>query len=178
MSEPYLGEIRMFGGNFAPVGNALCQGQSMNVSQNSALFSLLGTYYGGNGTTTFNLPDLRGRLPISMGQGPGLSNYTIGQNGGAENITLNVSQMPMHSHMMSANSAGATLPTPNGNMPSSMVSPINGFWVAATNVTGQPIPLNTNALTQAGGSQPHENRMPILAITCIIALTGIFPSRN
>jgi microcystin-dependent protein len=178
MSQPYLGEIRMFAGNFAPRGNALCQGQILNIAQNTALFSLLGTFYGGNGQTTFGLPDLRGRLPLCMGQGNGLSNYNIGQQGGTESVTLANNQMPLHNHMMLANSANASLPTPAGNMPSSLMAPIAGFWVAPANITGSPIPLNPNALNQAGGSQPHENRMPILAINYIVALQGIFPSRS
>lgn len=178
MSEPFLGEIRMFAGNFAPRTNAYCAGQLLNIAQNTALFSLLGTFYGGNGQSTFGLPDFRGRIAVSMGQGPGLSNYDIGQQGGSESVTLNTTQMPMHNHIMTANSAGATLPTPNGNMPSSLVAPFLGFWVAPANATGTPLQLNQNALANAGGSQAHENRMPILAISVIIALQGVFPSRN
>jgi len=178
MTSKYLGEIRMFAGNFAPSQNALCSGQILNIAQNSALFSLLGTYYGGNGTTTFGLPDLRGRIPVCMGTGAGLSPYNIGQVGGSEMVTLQSNQMPMHNHMMLANSANASLPTPGGNMAASQVSPITGFWVAPANATGNPIPMNSGVLSQAGGSQPHENRMPILTISFIIALSGIFPSRN
>ncbi len=178
MTTPYLGEIRMFGGNFAPSQNALCQGQLMNITQNTALFALLGTYYGGNGVQTFGLPDFRGRLPINQGQGNGLSNYVIGQSGGSENVTLLTTQMPTHNHAMTANSAGATINTTGGNVPASMVSPFTGFWVAPANISGAPIGLNPAALTQSGGNQPHENRMPILAITFIIALNGIFPSRG
>ena len=178
MTSKYLGEIRMFAGNFAPSQNALCSGQSMNIAQNAALFSLLGTYYGGNGTTTFALPDLRGRVPLCMGTGLGLSPYNIGQAAGSETVTLQSNQMPMHNHMMSANSANASLPTPSGNMAASLASPFTGFWVAPANATGNPIAMNPNALSQAGGSQPHENRMPILTISFIIALSGIFPSRN
>ena len=178
MSQPYLGEIRMFGGNFAPKNNAFCAGQLISIQQNSALFSLLGTYYGGNGTTTFALPDLRGRVPVCMGQGTGLSNYTIGQAAGTESITLNVNQMPMHNHMVVANTAPATLPTPGGNMPSSLAAPLHGFWVAPDKATGTPVQMDPNSLGMTGNSLAHENRMPILAITMIIALSGIFPSRN
>jgi microcystin-dependent protein len=178
MTSPYIGEIRMFGGNFAPSQNALCQGQLVGISQNQALFALLGTYYGGNGVQTFGLPDFRGRIPINQGQGNGLSNYAIGQTGGSEYATLLPTQMPSHSHTMGASSAGATINTPAGNVPSSLVSPFTGFWVAPGNITGSPIGMNAAALTQTGGSQPHENRMPILAITFIIALSGIFPSRG
>jgi microcystin-dependent protein len=178
MSEPYLGEIRMFGGNFAPKNNAYCAGQLMSIAQNSALFSLLGTYYGGDGVNTFGLPDLRGRVPLCMGQGPGLSNYTIGQKSGTESVTLSVSQLPMHNHMVVANKTSATLPTPSGNMLASLVAPISGFWVAPNKAAGTPIQMDPNSLGMTGNSLAHENRMPILAITMIIALTGIFPSRN
>ncbi len=178
MSTPYLGEIRMFGGNFAPSQNALCQGQLLSIQQNTALFALLGTYYGGNGVQNFGLPDFRGRLAINQGQGNGLSNYVIGQIGGTESVTINVNQLPAHNHIMSANSANASQPKPGGNLPSSLISPAKGFWVAAGNVTGSPLPMNPSALSMAGGSQPHENRMPILAITFIIALNGVFPSRG
>ncbi len=176
MATPYLGEIRMFGGNFAPSQNALCQGQLMSIQQNTALFALLGTYYGGNGVQNFGLPDFRGRLPINQGQGNGLSNYTIGQIGGSENVTVLVTQMPTHNHAMLATSAGASQPSPKNNIPASMVNPITGFWVSQT--TGSPAQMNPGSLGPAGGTQPHENRMPILAITFIIALNGIFPSRS
>jgi microcystin-dependent protein len=178
MTSKYLGEIRMFAGNFAPSQNAMCAGQVLNIAQNTALFSLLGTYYGGNGTTTFGLPDLRGRVPLCMGTGLGLSPYAIGQAGGSESVTLQTNQMPSHNHMMLANSANASLPTPGGNMACSQIAPAKGFWVASGANTGNPIGMNPNALTPAGGSQAHENRMPILTITFIIALSGIFPSRN
>jgi microcystin-dependent protein len=178
MATPYLGEIRMFGGNFAPTQNALCQGQLISIQQNTALFALIGTFYGGNGIQTFGLPDFRGRLPINQGQGNGLSNYTIGQTGGTETVMLNVTQMPGHNHPMLANSANATLNTPSNNMAASMVAPFTGFWVAPGNTTGNPVAMNAGALRQTGNSQPHENRMPILVITFIIALNGIFPSRG
>lgn len=179
MTSPYLGEIRMFGGNFAPSQNALCQGQLMSIAQNTALFALLGTNYGGNGTTTFALPDFRGRLPINQGQGNGLSNYVIGESGGSENVTLNVNQMPAHNHTVQGNSGNAAKPTPGGNMPSALTgTTAKEFWVPPNQAIGSPIPMNQSALTMAGGTQPHENRMPILAITFIIALSGIFPSRG
>jgi len=177
MTSPYLGEIRMFGGSFAPQYNAMCQGQVLSIGQNTALFSLLGTYYGGNGSTTFALPDFRGRIGINQGQGPGLSNYVIGETGGFENVTLNINQMPSHIHTMQANSASATVSTPSSNVPASLASPFSGFWVAPANITGSPLSMNTAALTPAGGTQPHENRMPILAINFIIALNGVYPSR-
>jgi microcystin-dependent protein len=178
MTEPFLGEIRLFAGNFAPRGNATCSGQIMSIAQNTALFSLLGTYYGGNGTTTFALPDLRGRMPVCMGQGAGLSNYNIGQQVGTESVTLNANQMPMHTHTPRATSQPATSPTPGGMIPSMMPAPWTSYWVQDANKTGNPIAMAANAVAPVGGSQAHENRMPILAISIIVALQGIFPSRN
>lgn len=178
MSEPYLGEIRLFAGNFAPRYNALCNGQTMSIAQNSALFSLLGTYYGGNGTTTFNLPNLQGRLPVGQGQGPGLSNYTIGETIGTESVTLTTGQMPAHTHLLLPQAGNATQNLPGGQYPSGLQAPFQGFYVKDANKTGNPIPLNANALQNTGGSQPHENRMPSMAISIIIALQGVFPSRN
>lgn len=179
MTSPYLGEIRMFAGNFAPRSNAYCAGQTLAIAQNSALFSLLGTYYGGNGTSTFNLPDLRGRMPLGMGQGPGLSNYTIGEQTGTESVTLSVAQLPMHNHLPTAtNVATGTVPSPAGRIPAALTTPFTKFWVQDANKTGSPLPLSPTALHTQGGSQPHENRMPIIAISIIIALQGIFPSRN
>ena len=178
MTQPYLGEIRMFAGNFAPRANAYCSGQLLNITQNSALFSLLGTYYGGNGTTTFGLPDLRGRLPVGMGQGPGLSNYVIGEQNGVEAITLNTNEMPKHNHMVMVNDNAANLTSPSGNMPAALQPPLGALWVAPDKATGTPTPMNANSLALVGGNQAHENRMPALAISFIIALQGIFPSRN
>ena len=179
MTQPFLGEIRLFAGNFAPRGNAYCSGQLLNVAQNSALFSLLGTFYGGNGQTTFALPDLRGRLPICMGQGPGLSNYNIGQQVGSEAVTVGTTQMPGHNHIPAASNQPATIPTPGGNVPSALESPPwTSFWVNDGDKTGSPIPLATNALAMQGGGQAHTNIMPLLTISIIIALQGVFPSRN
>jgi len=178
MSDPYLGEIRLFAGNFAPSHNALCNGQTMSIAQNSALFSLLGTYYGGNGTTTFCLPDLQGRLPLGQGQGPGLSNYTIGEKIGQESVTLITNQMPMHTHLLVPSAANATQNMPNGQFPAALQAPFNGFYIKDANKSGNPIQMSASALQTAGGNQPHENRMPSLAISVIIALQGVFPSRN
>jgi microcystin-dependent protein len=176
MSEPYLGEIRLFAGNFAPKYNAQCNGQIMSIAQNTALFSLLGTYYGGNGTTTFGLPDFRGRLPVGMGQGPGLSNYTIGEQTGTETVNLTLQQIPLHTHYALAGTTSANNASPTGLVPA--VSPITGYYVADANRTGNPIAFASNAVQMAGGSQPHTNLMPSLALTFIIALQGVFPSRN
>jgi microcystin-dependent protein len=178
MSTPYLGEIRLFAGNFAPRGYALCQAQQLQISQNTALFSLLGTFYGGNGVQTFALPDLRGRLPVSFGQGPGLSMYTIGEQTGTETVTLNSSQMPMHTHPPTASTTPASQPTPGGNIFAALPSPWTRFWVADAKKTGNPSQLNQAIVGSQGGNQPHENLMPSLAISFIIALQGIFPSRN
>ncbi|MEJ0026242.1 MAG: tail fiber protein [Rhizomicrobium sp.] len=177
MSEPYLGEIRMFAGNFAPRNNAYCSGQILGIQQNTALFSLLGTYYGGNGQTTFALPDLRGRIPVSMGQGPGLSNYTIGEQTGTESVTITTNTTPMHTHMMIVSGSNANAATPVGNQPAAVQAPYTGLWVSPANGTGND-PMNANSLLPIGGNQPHENRMPALAISFIIALQGVFPSRN
>lgn len=178
MSEPFLGEIRLFAGNFAPRYNALCNGQTMSIAQNSALFSLLGTYYGGNGTTTFCLPNLQGRLPVGQGQGPGLSNYPIGTTLGQENVTLTSGQMPVHTHLLVPSGANATQLQPSGQFPATLQAPFNGFYVKDANKSGNPIQMAAGALQTSGGNQPHENRMPSLAVSVIIALQGVFPSRN
>jgi microcystin-dependent protein len=173
MSTPYIGEIRMFGGNFAPRGHAHCQGQLLSIAQNTALFALIGTIYGGDGQVTFALPDLRGRIPVCYGQGPGLSNYAIGQASGTESVTLLPTQLPAHTHTAACNSGAGNSTTP-----------ANNFWAANANtglpqyVAAQNTPMAATALATAGGNQPHNNLMPILAITFIIALEGIFPSRN
>lgn len=177
--EPYLGMIVAFGFNFAPRGWELCQGQLLPIQQNTALFSLLGTYYGGNGQTTYALPDLRGRTPIGQGQGAGLSSRTIGELGGAESVTLQTSQMPQHVHS-SASTANGNATTPVNNYLA--LSPKIGSGPNATqlktfvtpDVAGTPAP--TAGIS--GGSQPHFNMPPYLAINYSIALAGIFPSRN
>jgi microcystin-dependent protein len=176
MSNPFLGEIRMFGGNFAPKGWAMCNGQILSIAQNTALFSLLGTTYGGNGVSTFALPDLRGRVPLHLGQGPGLSNYTEGQQGGSENVTLLLAQMPAHNHTISGvNSGGNQAGPANG----SFAVESTGTSLNYANSSAPPIsPMNPAMLSQTGQSQPHNNQQPYLCINFIIALVGIFPSRN
>lgn len=178
MSEPYLGEIRLFAGNFAPVGNAYCAGQLLSIAQNSALFSLLGTVYGGNGQTNFALPDLQGRLPVCYGQGNGLTDYPLGTKTGSESVTLSVTQIPSHTHMPIASLAAAAAESPAGAIPAALQAPFKGFYVQDGNKTGNPVAMSPTAVQQTGGSQPHENRMPALAISIIIALQGVFPSRN
>ena len=171
--NPYLGEIRIFSGNFAPKGWAMCNGQLLSISSNTALFSLLGTFYGGNGTTTFALPDLRSRLPIHQGQGQGLSPYNVGQNGGFENITLNTQQLPRHNHNIN---------TSNG--PGNNIHPANTILASTTSdkpytsAASDGSTLNTAAVTYVGGNQPHNNLEPYLCMTFIIATQGIYPPRN
>ncbi|MFL6137941.1 MAG: phage tail protein [Frankiaceae bacterium] len=169
MTEPFIGEIRLFGFNFAPRGWATCSGQILSIAQNTALFSLLGTMYGGNGQTTFALPDLRGRVAISFGQGPGLSNYTQGEVSGSENVTLIPQQMPQHNHTVNATSADASANKPGGAFPSA-----GGAYNTAPDGTT----MAAQMIGMAGGSQPHENRQPYLVLNYCIALEGIFPSRN
>jgi microcystin-dependent protein len=181
MSTPFMGEIRMFAGNYAPKTWQFCNGQTLSIAQNSALFALLGTNYGGNGVSTFMLPDLRGRLPISMGQGPGLSNRVLGSPGGEESVTITSQTMPMHNHMLAVTTAGATLNTPNAtSLPAAEIAPATGNFYAVN--VGSPGPtmghLNANTLGASGGNLPHSNLMPALCLSFIIAMQGLFPSRN
>lgn len=176
MSEPFIGQIIMFGGNFAIRGYAMCNGQLLSIAQNTALFSILGTTYGGNGQTTFALPDLRSRVPIHFGQGPGLSSYSLGQVSGTESVTLTTGQMPAHNHpatVVANASAEATSDTlPNGN-----------FLAEGNNYRNTSnAQMNANAVQVtigiAGNSQPVSILQPYLALNYLIALEGIFPSRN
>lgn len=170
MATPFLGSISMFGGNFAPRGYAHCQGQLLSIAQNDALFTLLGTIYGGDGVTTFALPDLRGRSPIHFGQGPGLGSYAIGESVGQEMVTLTASQLPVHTHTLGASSA------PGSGGPAGGVwarSSATQNYAAAANVS-----MNAATVGSSGGSQPHQNMSPFLVINFIIALEGVFPSRN
>ncbi len=172
MSQAFLGTIRLVGFNFAPVGWGLCQGQTLSISQNSALFSLLGTYFGGNGQTTFNLPDLRGRVGVGQGQGPGLANYDQGQTGGVETVTLTAAQAPAHSHTLMA-ATNVTAPNPGPSL-------ALGTPAAAVKLygAGAPTALAPASIGSFGSGGPHENRQPYLGLNYIIALTGIFPSRS
>lgn len=171
MSEPFVGEIRMFAGNFAPRGWAFCDGQLLAVSQNDALFSLLGTIYGGDGRTTFGLPDMRGRIPLHQGTGPGLSPRRLGSKGGAEKVTLTTNQLASHTHDMNANTAAATTDAPQGKV---VAKP--GFNLYRE--IAQNSDFETNMIANTGGSQPHSNLMPTLCVNFIIALYGIYPSRH
>jgi microcystin-dependent protein len=180
--EPFIGEIKIFGFNFAPVDYMLCQGQVMNISQNTALFALIGTIYGGNGQTTFNLPDLRGRVAIGQGLGPGLPVYTIGQLAGTPTTTLLSSNMPIHNH--SAVGINVRIPVASSNEDSSATSNYIGNGVndtfgpvaSPTNSLAAPVVSGTTAV--AGGSQPFSIMNPYLTINYSIAVYGLFPSRN
>ena len=183
-SDPFIAEIIMFGGNFNPRGWALCDGQLLAISSNSALFSILGTTYGGDGRTTFALPDLRGRSAVHPGTGPGFSTIRLGQSGGAENTTLNVNQMPSHSHTASTtaalnglNAAGNSV-SPGGNSLASK-SRTNIYNAAAPNVAMAAGSVTaTTTVANSGGGQSFSIRDPFLGIHHIIALVGTFPSRN
>lgn len=172
MSEPFVGEIRMFAGNFAPRGWAFCDGQLLAVSQNDALFSLLGTIYGGDGRTTFGLPDLRGRIPIHAGTGPGLSPRRLGAKFGTEEETLTVNQLPSHTHPLQASSQNTLQASPQGNVLGQPTS------IDLYRVTAPDADLSTSSITGVGGSRSHSNLMPFLCVNFIIALFGIYPSRQ
>jgi microcystin-dependent protein len=166
MAQPYVGEIRMFAGNFAPAGWQFCDGSILSISENEVLFQLIGTTYGGDGQNTFAIPDLRGRAPLHKGGG-----FVLAETGGVENVTLTVSQIPSHTHAFLASSSADT------------TSPANNFLGTSSQVTmffSDPPNLNmkTNAISSIGGSQPHENMQPYLCISFIISLFGIFPSPN
>ncbi len=175
MSEPFIGEIIMFGGTFAPRGWAFCNGQLMSIAQNSALFSILGTTYGGDGQTTFALPDLRGRVPVHAGdsQGPGLSPVVLGEQAGSPTVTLTASQMPMHNHPVTANQ-NATTTDPSGAFPA---NDARGTPVSIYAATSDGTHMNPQMIGLAGNSQPVSIEQPYLGVNFIIALEGIYPSR-
>ena len=181
-TEPFIGEIKIFGFNFAPVSYALCQGQIMSIAQNTALFSLLGTTYGGNGQTTFALPDLRGRMPIGQGQGPGLPFYTMGEAAGTTNVTLLSNNMPIHNH--AATGINVRIPVTSASEDSSATNNYIGnavndtFGPAASPTASLGAPVVSGSTAPAGGSQPFSILNPYLAINYSIATQGIFPSRN
>ncbi len=171
MGTPYIGEIRMFAGNFAPVGWAFCQGQLLAISEYETLFNLIGTTYGGDGQSTFGLPNLASRVPVHMGQGSGLSSYVIGQSGGTEIVTLTTNQIPAHAHVPQASSGSGPQSSPSGNV-----------WASSTNLpyssNAPSSALAAPAIGLAGGSQPHDNMIPYLVVNFIISLFGIFPSQT
>lgn len=172
MSEPFTAEIRIFAGNFAPRGWAFCNGQLLPISQNTALFSLIGTTYGGDGRTTTALPNLKGRVPMHPGRGPGLTSRRLGQRGGAEMITLSEAQMPTHKHTAMGTNNSANQRTPSGHTPAFGPGRGTNFYKSSTNVGA------FNRLTNTGGSQAHNNLQPFLAMNFIIALVGLYPSRS
>jgi microcystin-dependent protein len=179
--DPFLGQISLLGCNFAPQGWALCQGQVLWIAQNTALFSLLGINFGGDGRTNFQLPDLRGRAPVGFGQGPGLSAYNIGETGGGETVTISSANYPAHSHTLSAAASAATGNAPNGLFEAQGQTGGRGGTInlALYSGSGTGTTLATAALTAAaGGGQPHNNRQPYLALNFCIALQGIFPARS
>ena len=177
MADQFLGEIRITPYNFAPKGWAFCNGQHLQIIQNTALFSLLGTSYGGNGQTTFGLPNLQNSAPIQQGQGPGLSSYDLGQTGGASTVTLTQAEMPTHAHAVACDPAAG-----------SQQGAAGGVWAASAAGRASPpyysvaatglIPMSPAAITLTGGSQPHNNRSPHLGLNFIIAVEGVYPARG
>jgi microcystin-dependent protein len=173
MDQPFLAAIFLFAATFAPRGYAFCNGQLLSIAQNTALFSLIGTTYGGNGTTNFALPDLRGRVAVHAGQGPGLSDYVLGQSAGSENTTLLVTNLPQHNHSLIATSQAGSTSDPTGAYLGN-----TGALDREYNTSGTLVNMNAGAVGLAGGSQPFNNLQPYLVVNFIIALEGIFPSRN
>lgn len=172
MADPFVAEIRIFPFNFAPKGWAWCDGQLLPLSQNTALFSLLGTTYGGNGKSNFALPDLQGRAPMHPGQGPGLSLHDLGETSGTETVTLLESEIPSHTHALNASQADSSSRIPVGDLPAT------GIGIGLYAPTGSLAPMSPNVLTPAGGDQPHNNMMPYLTFYFCIAMQGVFPPRT
>ncbi|MCM3175031.1 tail fiber protein [Paenibacillus sp. MER 99-2] len=176
MSDQYVGEIRMFAGEYAPVGWEFCNGQTLQINGYEALYSVIGVMYGGNGTDNFKLPDLRGRLPLHYGtskdrEGKNISTYTVGQTGGTETVTLTEAQLPKHTHLVKAHTAAGTSTTP-----------ANNIWATSTakqysNLNSNGI-MNNQAISSVGGSKEHSNMMPFLPLTFIIAIQGMYPSQG
>lgn len=176
MDEAYLGTIMMWAGAWVPSGWALCDGRVMQIAQNQALFAVIGTTYGGNGTTTFNLPDLRGRFPIGPGSGPGLTPRSPGQGGGAETVTLTAAQMPAHNHLVNADGTQGSVDNPEGLLPAAGVDTANNpvmLYGTTANKTMSP-----QMIGQAGQGQAHANVPPFMCVSFIIALQGLFPPRD
>ena len=174
MADPFVAEIRIFPFNFAPKGWAWCDGQLLPLSQNTALFSLLGTTYGGNGKSNFALPDLQGRVPMHPGQGPGLSIHDLGEQGGTQSVTLLTSEMPVHAHSLLGGNSQATVNTPDGN---SVISRTDGALVYSS---GQPstTQMSFQVIAPEGGGSPHNNLQPYLTMYFCIALQGVYPQRG
>jgi microcystin-dependent protein len=182
MSQPYVGQMMMFAGNFAPAGWMTCQGQTLPISENDTLFNLIGTTYGGDGESTFNLPDMQGRVPIHQGTGSGLSSYIIGQNGGVESVTLTTQQIPQHNHLPTTSTAGANSTAPSASTTladeTTVGQPAGGNAFAYIAPGGTQVTMPAATVAPTGGSQPHDNIQPILTITWIISLFGVFPSQT
>jgi microcystin-dependent protein len=174
MAEGMIGEVRVFAGNFAPRSWALCEGQLLSIAQNSALFSILGTTYGGDGRTTFQLPDLRGRAVVGPGTGPGLSSYTLGQRGGVQSNTLTINQLPSHTHTANARNGDGNTNVAQGNFWSKDLGTQSGTYHSGP-ANGS---MNPAAISSVGNGQSVENRQPYLAMYWIICVQGIYPSRN
>ncbi|MEP6900143.1 MAG: tail fiber protein [Actinomycetota bacterium] len=166
MAQPFIGEIKMFAGNFAPRGYAFCAGQAQAIDQNTALYTLIGTTYGGDGVNTFNLPDLRGRIPVHQGGG-----FVIGQLAGVESVTLVSNQLPVHGHVLSSNSNTGTATAPTGNV-------VAGSTLTPYVQTAPDTVMGIQMIGNSGSSQPHDNLMPYQCINFVIALEGVFPSQN
>ncbi len=172
MADPFVGEIRMFGGNFAPAGWAFCDGSALSVFDYDVLFLLIGTTYGGDGQSTFKLPDLRGRIPIHQGTGAGLSSRILGEAAGSEIVTLTTGQLPIHTHAVAVNTSSATTGAPSSSVLLAQAGV--DMYIADT----PSVDLSPQSVGNAGGSQPHANIQPFLCINFIISLFGIFPSQN
>lgn len=185
MAQPFLGQITMMGCNFAPIGYAFCNGQLMAIADNNALFALIGTTYGGDGVTTFGLPNLQGRIPINQGTGPGLSTYVLGQMSGTEEVTLTTGQLPVHQHLVVTNNTDPTNDAPAATVMPARPKQVGGGNSAIlysdptkTPVAGDMKPMLAGTIGNAGNNLPHDNMSPFLAINFVIALQGVFPSRN
>jgi microcystin-dependent protein len=174
MADQFLGEIRVFGFNFPPTGWAQCNGQLLPIGQNTALFTLLGTTYGGNGSTTFALPDLQGAVPTQHGQGPGLSEYPLGEQAGVDGVTLLPSEIPVHTHAVRGQTSTGNLQEP---APTRSLARSGGGTIYTSNVSTGVVPMAFQSLGVAGGGQPHDNISPVLVMNFCIAIQGIFPPR-
>src|SRR5262249_17191802 len=177
MGEPFLGEIRMFAGNYAPYGWNFCNGQLLPINENDALFALIGTIYGGDGQTSFALPNLQGRLPLHMGPGPGGPTFNIGEMAGTETVTLTTQQIPTHSHPLQATNSGPVAPPTNAN-PSVLNSPNQAGSMLYGAPAGGPTTLHPQTIHSAGSNQPHDNMQPYQCVSFIIAMTGIYPTQS
>ncbi|MCP4306839.1 MAG: phage tail protein [bacterium] len=175
MSEPFIAEIRIFAGNFAPRSWAFCDGQLLPVAQNTALFSLVGTTYGGDGRTNFGLPDLAGRVPVHAGNGPGLTPRQLGESGGTETVTLTEAQIPTHSHQLQGVNNAGVVKTPSTEVAIARSTGTAGYQ---TDSSSNLVAMAADTIDDAGGTQPHDNMQPYLALSYIIALTGLFPSQD